>query len=131
MTLFNGWGLNVSKLQSHYEETVYFLLQHPKISSSQYYLDGLNITLTVTTWKIFFTELPDLLAGVFMYFSVHFVLLHVSLRLKKLPIYYDVFVENFMQKFLGTLCLDILACFRSILEYIPQILENFIWNFVH
>ena len=49
MTLFNGWGLNVSKLQSHYEETVYFLLPHPKISCSQYYLDGLNITLTVTT----------------------------------------------------------------------------------
>ena len=25
MTFFNGWGLNVSRLQSYYEETVYFL----------------------------------------------------------------------------------------------------------
>ena len=29
-----------------------------------------------------------------------------------------------------TLCSDILGYFSSILEYVPQILENFTWNFV-
>ena len=104
--------------QGHYEETVYFLpLSLQKVL-------GLVILFSLNP-----PPSPSLLGVIFMSFWAHVIFAYVFLCLKNLNIFWWFI---FAQKLCWvTHCLDILGYFTSILVYVPQIIENFIWIFVH